>query len=449
MRASCTGRPPDSPPRSRASRTPGVRLLPLLLVAAVLVGCDSGGEREPAPGPAPPPREITRAELEQHLSALQRIADRNGGTRAAGTPGYGASADYVARRLREARWRVDLQPVRFPYFQLDRARLRIAGRALRRARDFQVLIHAGSGRVSGRLRRLGSGCASEQYFGLSAGDVPLVSRGECFFRAKAFTAQSAGARALVVIDDAPTGRGVPSGTLAAPGVHIPVVLVSGELARDGAAVRVGVDAVSERRLTHNVIAETPGGEGPVVMAGGHLDSVPGGPGINDNGSGAATLLEAAEAIGPDPPGTRVRLAFWGAEELGLLGSRRYVRSLDRAERRRIGAYINLDMVGSPNAVPVLYKDGDPRLARILRSSIQRPLGALTAGGSSDHAPLERAGVQVNGLYTGSLERGPGGRPRDPCYHLACDTLDNVDRPVLLQMARGAAEALRRLSAQAK
>jgi hypothetical protein len=428
-----------------------VRLLPLLLVAAVLAGCDSGSESEPEPEPQPaPPPAVTRAELEEHLGALQEIADRNGGTRAAGTPGDRASVDYVAARLREARWRVELQQVRFPYFQLNHARVRIAGRALRRTRDFQVLSYSGSGQASGRLRRLGSGCASDEYVGLSARDVPLVSRGECFFRTKALTAQSAGARALVVVDDALTRRGVPSGTLAAPGVRIPVLLMSDELVPDGAAVDVDVDAVSERRETQNVIAETPGGEqGRVVMAGGHLDSVAGGPGINDNGSGVATLIEAAEAIGPDPPGARVRLAFWGAEELGLLGSRQYVRSLARDERQRIRAYINLDMVGSPNPVPALYSDGDARLARVLRGAADAPLGKVGAGGSSDHAPFEEAGVPVNGLYTGSSERGPRERPRDPCYHLACDTLGNVDRPVLLRMARTAAEALRRLSAQAK
>ena len=231
---------------------------------------------------------------------------------------------------------------------------------------------------------------------------------------------------------------MPSGTLAAAGIRIPVVLVSDTLAHDGARAHVNVDAASERRVAHNVIAETPGGDGEhVVMAGGHLDSVRGGPGINDNGSGAATLIEAAEAIGPDPPGSRVRLAFWGAEELGLLGSRHYVSSLDRAERRQISAYINFDMVGSPNAVPEFYADGDAELGRVLRRAAGRPLGGVSVGGSSDHAPFMAAGVPVNGLYTGANERGPGGRPRDPCYHLACDTAARVNRPVLLRMARAA------------
>jgi Iap family predicted aminopeptidase len=426
-----------------------VRLLPLLLVAALLVGCDSGGKSEPAPDPKPP-RAITEAELGEHLSALQEIADRNGGTRAAGTPGDSASEDYVAERLRDADWTVHLQPVRFPYFDLKSASVSVGGRKLQEARDFQVLSYSGAGRADGQLRRVTTGCEADEYSGLAAGDVPLVSRGVCFFREKALAAQKAGASALVVIDDSPTPRGVPSGTLAAPGIRIPVVLVSDTLARDGAAVRVEVDAESGRRVTHNVIAETPGGDGDrVVMAGGHLDSVRGGPGINDNGSGAATLIEAAEAIGPSPPGSRVRLAFWGAEELGLLGSRYYVRSLDRAERRRISAYLNFDMVGSPNAVPEFYADGDKELGQVLRRAAGRPLRGVGVGESSDHAAFMAAGIPVNGLYTGANERGPGGRARDACYHLACDTVDRVNRPVLLRMARAAAEALSRLSARHK
>jgi aminopeptidase S len=145
----------------------------------------------------------------------------------------------------------------------------------------------------------------------------------------------------------------------------------------------------------------------------------------------------------------VRVAFWAAEELGLVGSRHYVRSLDRAERRAIRAYINLDMVGSPNPVPQLYADGDKELARVLRGASRGRLGGAAVGGASDHAFFKLAGIPVNGLYTGSSERGPGGGARDPCYHLACDTTKNVNRPMLLRMARTTARALRVLSDQAK
>ena len=426
------------------------RAAALLIAAGLVAGCDSGGESQPEPAPRPS-RAITRAELTHHLAALQRIADRSGGTRAAGTDGYDASADYVSARLRDAGWEVRRQRVPFGYFRLDAASMSVDARRLARVRDFQVLSYSGSGRARGRLRFAGAGCSEQDFAELGRGEIALVDRGLCFFREKARNAERAGVRALVVSDTTSSGRGVPSGTLAGPGVEIPVVLVAQDALGDrpdGARARLEVEAVSHEDRTENVIAETPGGGGDrVVMAGAHLDSVEGGPGINDNGSGVATLIEAAEAIGPRPPGARVRLAFWAAEELGLLGSRHYVRSLAEGERRRIAAYLNFDMVASPNPFTDLYSDGDPRLGGALRRAAGGRLGSIAAGQASDHAPFHAAGIPVNGLYTGSTERGPKGRPRDPCYHLACDRLDNVNRGVLLRMARATARALRQLSAR--
>ncbi len=430
-----------------------MRLLALssLLAVALLAACNSGDSSvEPAPEPKPSPA-ITRAELNDHLAALQGIADDNDGNRSAGTPGFDASADYVAERLGDAGWKVERQQVPFTYFRLDSASLRIDGRELTRAKQFQVLSYSGSGRASGTLRAAAAGCSPGDFDGVRPGEIPLVDRGVCFFRVKAQNAQRAGARALVVYESVETRRGVPSGTLAIPGIRIPVVLVSARAlgdSGDGDQAEVAVEAESRRGRTENVIAETPGGDPDrIVMAGGHLDSVAGGPGINDNGSGVSTLIEAAEAIGPKPPGARVRLAFWAAEELGLLGSRHYVDSLDRAAKRRIAAYVNLDMVGSPNAVPELYSDGDRAVGRVLQRAYGPKLGGVEAGQSSDHALFMAAGIPVNGLYTGSSESGPGGRPRDACYHLACDTARNVDRAVLLRMARATAEALETLSAR--
>ena len=370
-----------------------------------------------------------------------------------GTPGYDGSADYVAARLRDAGWTVERQEVPFGYFELRDASLTIDGRRLARAKEFQVLTYSGSGSATGPLRRSGSGCASADFAGLHEGEIPLVHRGNCFFRQKARNAERAGAEALVVVEDVRSRRGVPSGTLAIPGIRIPVVVLSlralGE-AGEGSTASVTVDATSHGARADNVIAETPGGnDDAVVMAGGHLDSVRGGPGINDNGSGAATLIEVAEAIGPDPPGAKVRVAFWAGEELGLYGSRYYVRSLDDAERRRTRAYVNLDMVGSPNPVPEVYSDGDARVGAVLRRAVGGGVGGIVAGQASDHASFQAAGIPVNGLYTGSTEAGPGGRPRDPCYHLACDTTRNVDRAMLLRMARAAAKALRELSARTR
>ena len=427
-----------------------------MLLLAAGTGCDSGTDDDGGAGSsraataratqaAPPP-----ATLADHLRALQRIADESGGNRAAGTDGDRASVAYVSERLRAAGWRVRTQGVRFPFYNERSAGVSVGGRALERGEQFRVIAYSGSGSASGRARGVGDGCERADFAGLGEGEIAVAVRGACFFRVKAENAERAGAGAVVVVDE-DSGGEVPAATLGGVGVRIPAVIVGGAAGvEEGVRVRLTVDATSERRRTQNVIAETPGGSGDrIVMAGAHLDSVANGPGLNDNGSGVVTLIEAAEELGPQPPGARIRLAFWGAEELGLIGSRRYVRDLTPRERRRIAAYLNFDMVGSPNARPAVYSDGDPELGQLLRRAAGRRLPGASTGGASDHAPFQAAGIPVNGLYTGASEPGPGGEPRDACYHRSCDRLRNVNRAVLAEMAAAAEEALRRLSAQAK
>ena len=138
-------------------------------------------------------------------------------------------------------------------------------------------------------------------------------------------------------------------------ITVPVVgtsFAAGELlARPGSTATVAV--VNDPQA--NVIAELEGrNDDNVVMAGAHLDSVPAGPGINDNGSGSAALLELAQQIAKLKPENTLRLAWWGGEESGLVGSTAYVNGLSQAERDRIALYMNYDMVGSPNYIFMVY-----------------------------------------------------------------------------------------------
>ncbi len=420
-------------------------LLTGLVALALAAGCDSEDEQ---PQRTPPPRPIQESGLVEHLAALQRIAARSGGERVAGSAGYAASVDYVAGVLRRAGWKVRLQQVPMALWrERTPAALTLAGRPLEPVRDFRVPSYAAAGDVDGSLRVVEDGCDPEDFDVVQDGEVAFTGFGGCFLWRKTVNARRAGASALVA-QATTSGRGVPSATLAMPGLGLPVVLMNRDVpARDGDRVQLNIDAVTTRGRTRNVLADLGPSGGRVVMAGAHLDSVPGGPGINDNGSGVATLLEVARTFGPRPPG-RVRLAFWGAEEEGLIGSRRYVRELSDDERHAISAYLNLDMVGSPNAVAAVYSDGDEALGRLLRRLHPgRERGVLT-GNRSDHSAFEGARVRVSGLYTGADEPGPGDRPRDPCYHLPCDRLANVDQEVLLRMARATARALERLAREA-
>jgi Peptidase family M28 len=402
-------------------------------------GCDSGGSSRSDEPPAPRP--IASAGLAGHLRVLDLIGRQNGGDRAAGTQGYAGSVAYVAGVLRRLGWRVREQRVPMTIWrERSPASLSVGGTALKQVRDFRVPGYSASGTADGALHAVDDGCQREDFATLQPGQVAFTGFGTCFLYRKALNAKRAGASALIA-QTSPSPRGVAFATLVFPRVGLPVVLMSRNVpARDGDAVHLQVNAESERGSTQNVIAEIGPEQGPVTMAGAHLDSVPGGRGVNDNGSGVATLLEIAATFGPRPPG-RVRLGFWGGEEEGLIGSRYYVRSLSKAQQHEIAAYLNFDMLGSPNAVPAIYSDGNARLGRLLRRVYPGDERAVLVGNRSDGSPFENVGIAVNGLYSGASERGPGGRPRDPCYHLPCDTFANVSMGSLLPMARAAARAL--------
>ena len=231
-----------------------------------------------------------------------------------------------------------------------------------------TLRYSGPGRATAPVALVGLACRPAE-LRRARGRIAVAARGRCPFRTKARNAEAAGASGLVVAD--PRSALPSGGSLIRPGLEIPAVSAgAGALKLTGRA-RLVVNTVAENRHTRNVIAEQPGRPRRVAMVGAHLDSVREGPGINDNGSGVAVTLALAERLRNQ---RGLRFGFWGAEELGLYGSRRYVASLSAAERRRITGYLNLDMLGSPNAVRYLYGAGRVRdCARQGAARAQAPL----------------------------------------------------------------------------
>jgi Zn-dependent M28 family amino/carboxypeptidase len=476
---------------------PGHRLWSTTVVALALLCIVVSASSAAAPRSEP---RVPLADVMGHLAALQRIADRHGGQRSAGTPGYDASARYVAGRMRAAGYRVRFQEFSFP-FVADRSppELRppgLPGWSYRAGRDYATLGYSGTGRVEGRVAPVDillpspspnvstSGCETSDFAGFPRGAVALLQRGTCTFRSKVENAMSAGASAAIVFNDGSAGRrALFSGTLGAPQADVPVLAASfalGDALRQrvsdagpsGVVVELSADMIVERRRTRNVVADSrTGSAANVVVVGAHLDSVERGPGINDNGSGSAGILGVAERLARERPRNRLRFVWWGAEELGLLGSRHYVDRLSAAERRRHALYLNFDMVGSPNYALFVY-DGDrsssrsrtslpPGSAAIERvftryfASRRLPYRVAPLGGGSDHAPFARVGIPVGGLFTGAEGRksatqeaafgGRAGRPYDPCYHRPCDTLSGVNRTALHQVAQAAAHAVLRFA----
>ena len=413
-----------------------------------------------------------------HLQKLQDIADANGGNRALGTPGYAASVDYVANALRDKGFDVttDEFEVKLPY--ADEPSVTVDGQSVKAA-PLNYTIGAPAGGLSARLvpARVDDspGCTASDYDGLDVkGAVVLVDRGTCPFGVKQTVAADRGAVALIVAnnEDAPTG----GGTLGEEtDVKIPVVTIG---KADGARLRakpgetvLKLNAGVRVERTRNVVAQTrTGSTRDVVMAGAHLDSVPEGPGINDNGSGAAAILETALQLGSSPPvRNAVRFAFWGAEEEGLMGSANYVSSLDVDALKDIALYLNFDMLASPNPGYFTY-DGDQSapptdaVPRVPEGSagIERMLGAYLRGagkepkdtdfnGRSDYDAFTRAGIPAGGLFAGAEEKksreeadlwgGEADQPFDANYHKPGDNVDNIDRTALEIQGRGVAYAV--------
>lgn len=215
------------------------------------------------------------------------------------------------------------------------------------------------------------------------------------------------------------------------------------------------------RTGYNLIADWPGGDAnQVVMAGSHLDSVSSGAGINDNGSGSAAVLETALAVARAnlQPTKHLRFAWWGAEELGLVGSRYYVNNLSSANRSRIAGYLNFDMIGSPNPGYFVYDDS-PAIEKTFKdyfTGLGVPTEIETEGdGRSDHAPFKSAGVPVGGLFTGASRTksaaqaakwgGTAGQAFDRCYHSSCDTTANINDTALNRNSDAIAHAVWELS----
>lgn len=444
---------------------------------------------------------VTVDRIRQHQAAFQQFSDQgNTGNRVGGTPANRASVDYVAAQAAAAGLDVTVQPFQFEY-NADASpavltQVSPTPTTYGDGTDFASMTFSGSGDFTAQLwavdlvlpRAPGpglttSGCEASDFAGFPAGAIALMQRGTCAFGVKADNAAAAGAVGSVIFNDGgDAGRtSVINGTLGPPVRSFPVagttLAVGQDLANGivsgstGSTVRLRIDRVVETRTTYNVIGETPGGNPhEVIVVGAHIDSVPRGPGINDNGSGSAALLVMAEALQGRDIENKVRFAWWNAEEFGLLGSTYYVSHLSQTQKDDIALNLNFDMIGSPNYVRFVY-DGDNSAFPVGPGAAQGPDGSgliekvfhdyfgavglpsaeTPFSGRSDYGPFIAAGIPAGGLFTGAegvktaqqaaVFGGTAGQPYDPCYHLACDTFANNSNAALNEMGDAAAHTL--------
>lgn len=427
---------------------------------------------------------VNADDVVEHLEALQDIADANGGTRASGTPGYDASADYVAGLLEDAGYTIERQEFDFHLFTENSSSLAVNGAAI----ATQTMSYSGSGDITngnviavdldlGLGNSSTSGCEAADFSGLDfsgPNDIALIQRGACDFSDKAINAQSAGAEGVIIFNQGNTAdpgrQDIINGTLGDSVVGVLTIPVLDTSYSDGLVVLAGptVDMAADTTIitntTENVIADLPGvNTDNVVMAGAHLDSVQAGPGIHDNGSGSAAILAIALELGNNKkytPQNSLRFAWWGAEESGLIGSTEYIFNPDFGitleEYYALSSYLNFDMVGSPNFIygvydadestfpaPVPVPPGSEALEDLFEAyySIESiPYEDTAFSGRSDYQAFINVGIPASGLFTGaegikSVEQaaiwgGTAGDQYDPCYHQACDTIDNLSSEAL-------------------
>ena len=434
---------------------------------------------------------VTLDGVMEHQEAFQRIADANGGTRASGTPGYDASADYVEERLERAGYVVTRQEFEFHAFAVEGPstlnQTAPNPTTYVEGTDYGPTPQSEPGDVTAAVvpvdinltlpRANTSGCEAADFAGFPAGSIALLQRGTCTFAQKGNTAAQAGAAGIIFFNQGndpndPARMGIPAVTLGDGYLgKIPAVSTTSALGAQwaqtaGLTMHMNVNVSRELTTTENVIAESKGGDAMnVVMAGAHLDSVEAGPGINDNGSGSSALIETAEQMAKVKPKNKVRFAWWGAEEASLVGSTHYVGSLTEAEGAAIELYLNFDMIGSPNyGLFILDGDGDafgtagPDGSDDIEALFERyyeEQGEISAAkafdGRSDYAPFTAAGIPAGGLFTGAevvktpqqVEwwGGTAGVAFDPCYHAACDTIDNLSDHALALNADAVAYAV--------
>jgi hypothetical protein len=449
------------------------------LAVATLASCSSAESPPASDMPHDVAGRITADGMYSHLRTLQEIADGNRGSRAEGTPGYDASVDYVVQVLKDKGF-----DVATPEFdRLDRTEggnptLTVSGRGYH-VDQASLLVTTPPGGLSAITRRpqKAPGCTAADYGTVAVRNaIAVVDDTGCSVGAKQNAAIAKGAVGLLVVS-APNPGGSPAG-LFTPDYYQQLTVPVGVIGRDAdaalrrtnAPVRLVLDSKPVMVKARNVVAQTKTGDTKnIVMAGAPLDSLPRSPGINDNGSGVAALLEAASALSSQPRITNaVRFAFWSS---ATEAPTKYVGGLARDQLDDIAMYLSVDMLGAPNAGYFTY-DGDQsaqpnpdiptQSVPAGSAGVERTLaGYLNLAGvrpadmplsrTADYGAFLAAGVPIGGLTTGSSQRksevqarlwgGRAGIPFDPNHGTGRDNTDNIDRKALSVMGQAAAFAV--------
>jgi Zn-dependent M28 family amino/carboxypeptidase len=343
------------------------------------------------------------------------------GIRAAGTDGEKQGADYIRDQLASYGYLASEQTFPITVYQGVSTALDVESP---QPQSFaaSAMTYSASGTAEGNLVVVPNLGEPADFPAETRGNIVLIQRGTLSFSDKVSFAQTAGAIA-VIIDNNESGP-FPA-TLRGPS-NVPAVTVSQE---DGATLRalaasgpvrlkVSVQAITSQGQSQNVVAQMPGSGECRVVIGGHYDSVPAGPGANDNGSGTSVVIEMARVLAARHETDGLCIALFGSEEIGLIGSQYYVLQLTQPQRSAILGYLNFDMLGVGDQWPLAGSDSLTTLAvtEAHTLGVDAFIGSLPANVGSDHASFINAGIP--GVLFNCF--------CDPNYHTAGDRYEFID-----------------------
>ena len=322
-----------------------------------------------------------------------------------------------------------------------------AGATLDSPRSLPINL-SGRGAAAGALADAGSAFEGDMPADGLDGRVALIERGAITFEEKVNRVADAGAVAAIIFNNE---RGLFYGSFSNPS-DIPAVAISQEDGRallalmEDSEITAEVSVVGEEAPSRNVIAErrAPDADAPVVILGAHYDTVPNSEGASDNGSGVSALLTIAARIADKDYPFTVRIILFGAEEIGLFGSRHYVDGMSDAEIDETLAMLNFDALGSGDSLMVI---GDPDLvaqARAIGDGLGLNIGIERGNWGSDHAPFDAAGIPALFLVSNDLSRINS--PADTMPHINPELLGR-SAEIGIALLEWLAERAERLAAQ--
>ncbi|KAM0700447.1 hypothetical protein Q7P35_012168 [Cladosporium inversicolor] len=400
---------------------------------------------------------LARAEDLYKLAELS-FHDYNHPTRVIGSAGHAATLEYIYATIQKLGSYYNISEQSFPAYSgnVYESRLVLGDEVIANASAMSLTPPTKNNEpVYGDVILVAnSGCSASDYPEAVKGNVAFVERGKCGFGDKSTLAGRAGASAAVIYNNE---KGALHGTMGTPNDdQIATFGISDEEAKKTLKkLKAGesTDAIAyidgEVKTIHtlNIVAQTAQGDPDnCVMLGAHSDSVPEGPGINDDGSGSLSLLEVATHLTQFDVNNCVRFAWWAAEEEGLVGSDFYAASLSPTENEKVRLFMDYDMMGSPNFAYQIYNatnDASPVGSEELRDLYVEWYKAhnlsytfIPFDGRSDYDGFIRAGIPAGGIATGAEGiktkeeakqfGGKAGDWYDPCYHQLCDDVGNVN-----------------------